>query len=166
MNDLGEILNGNTVRFERLLPGPIGRVWDFLTESENLRSWLGETEIELRVGGKIIVRLAADDVMHGTITRCEPPRILAYTWGTGRAGEREEDRSILMFELEEREERVLLVLTHRRLKTETLSEYGAGWDTHLGILMARLNNEEPRKFSVVYREMLPAYEAFCDAKKF
>ena len=34
MNDYGELLDENTVRFERLLPGPIERVWSYLTEGE------------------------------------------------------------------------------------------------------------------------------------
>jgi uncharacterized protein YndB with AHSA1/START domain len=165
MNDLGEILDGNTVRFQRLLPGPIGRVWDFLTQGEYLRKWLGEAEIEVRVGGKIIVRLGVDDVMHGTITRCEPPRVLAYTWGTSQELEREDDRSILMFELEQRQDRVLMVLTHCRLDIDEISEYGAGWHIHLGILTAQLNNEQPEEFWPAYRRMFPAYKAMTQTLK-
>ena len=36
----GEIIDTQTVRFERLLPGPIERVWAYLTESEKRRKWL------------------------------------------------------------------------------------------------------------------------------
>ena len=98
------------------------------------------------LGGKIIVRLGVDDVMHGTITRCEPPRVLAYTWGTSQELEREDDRSILMFELEERQDRVLMVLTHCRLDIDEISEYGAGWHIHLGILTGSSTMNNPRSF--------------------
>ena len=32
MNDYGVLLDSKTVRFERLLPGPIDRVWGYLVE--------------------------------------------------------------------------------------------------------------------------------------
>jgi uncharacterized protein YndB with AHSA1/START domain len=41
MADLGQVIHGDAVRFERLLPGPIERVWDFLTKPEHLATWLG-----------------------------------------------------------------------------------------------------------------------------
>lgn len=34
----GEIIDRQTVRFERLLPGPIERVWAYLTELEKRRN--------------------------------------------------------------------------------------------------------------------------------
>ena len=34
MSGHGELLDENTVRFERLLPGPIDRIWQYLTESD------------------------------------------------------------------------------------------------------------------------------------
>ncbi len=34
MTDLGTIVDAHTVRFERLLPGAIERVWDYLTKPE------------------------------------------------------------------------------------------------------------------------------------
>ena len=46
MNDYGELLDKNTVRFERLLPGPIERVWAFLTESDKRAQWLCGGDVE------------------------------------------------------------------------------------------------------------------------
>ena len=40
MNDYGELLDESTVRFERLLPGPIDRVWSYLTKSDKRAQWL------------------------------------------------------------------------------------------------------------------------------
>jgi uncharacterized protein YndB with AHSA1/START domain len=37
-----------TVRFARLLPGPIERVWEFLTDTERLPAWFGNGKIEPR----------------------------------------------------------------------------------------------------------------------
>jgi uncharacterized protein YndB with AHSA1/START domain len=38
----------DTVRLERLLPGPLERAWSFLTESDKRARWLAGGEWELR----------------------------------------------------------------------------------------------------------------------
>lgn len=79
--------DGRSVRLERLLPGPISRVWERLTAPEHLDAWLG-----------------ADG---GVVTGREPPRRLSYTSPT--------DGATVTLELEPRRGgQVLLVLTHRR----------------------------------------------------
>jgi len=42
-----------TVRLERMLPGPIERVWAYLTESDLRGQWLATGAMDLRVGGKV-----------------------------------------------------------------------------------------------------------------
>jgi len=78
-----------SVRFERLLPGPIERVWDYLTKPDLQRTWLAESAAEVR-----------------DITGCQAPCRLEYSM---------RDSSVVSFELEARGSQVLLVLTHRRL---------------------------------------------------
>ncbi|MBI3694310.1 MAG: SRPBCC domain-containing protein [Acidobacteria bacterium] len=82
MNDFGRVV-------ERLLPGPIERVWEYLTKPDNLAAWLAAGEIELRVGGRVELRFDVQEapdrrkagaVIRGVVTRCEPPRALAYSW--------------------------------------------------------------------------------------
>jgi uncharacterized protein YndB with AHSA1/START domain len=46
MSDLGRMIAADNLRFERLLRGPIERVWDFLTQLEHLGTWLGEASFE------------------------------------------------------------------------------------------------------------------------
>jgi hypothetical protein len=53
MNDFGKIVDSSTVRFERLLPGPIERVWDHLTKPEFLATWLAVGQMDARVGGRV-----------------------------------------------------------------------------------------------------------------
>jgi uncharacterized protein YndB with AHSA1/START domain len=148
------------VRIERWLPGPVERVWAYLTESGKRGLWLAPGEMELRVGGRVEHRFrhadlshekippakygdyAGGHVLHGTITRCEPPRLLGYTWGDG-----EEDSEVLfeLFPLESGE--VKLVVTQRRLRSrEGMANVAAGWHVHLGILLDRLEGREPRGF--------------------
>ncbi|HUK06032.1 MAG TPA: SRPBCC domain-containing protein, partial [Burkholderiales bacterium] len=47
------LIQPSTIRFERLLPGPIERVWEYLTVSEKRAAWLAAGEFDLRVGGRI-----------------------------------------------------------------------------------------------------------------
>ncbi|HET6762675.1 MAG TPA: SRPBCC family protein [Longimicrobiaceae bacterium] len=148
------------VRLERWLPGPPERVWAYLTESEKRGTWLAPGEMELRVGGRVEHRFRHADLSHektppppyeayeaghvmiGTITRCEPPRLLAYTWGGG------DDESEVTFQLVPQPGgEVLLVVTQRRLRSVTgMANVAAGWHAHLGILLDRLEGRPPRGF--------------------
>lgn len=163
MNDThAELVAADTVRIERLLPGPPERVWAYLTDPDKRRLWLAGGEIELRVGGRADlvfhndVLTGHDDPppakhahqggearMSGRVTACEPPRLLAYTWGEG-AGE---DASEVRFDLAPQGESVLLVVTHRRLHgRDTMISVASGWHTHLGVLLDRLHGRAPASF--------------------
>jgi uncharacterized protein YndB with AHSA1/START domain len=154
MSDYGTLSGPASVRFERMLPGPIERVWEYLTDSKLRSTWFAEGETELVVGGK------AEHVFHnakfapsepvperhrnaegyrfvGTITRCEPPRLLAYTW----------DGSEVIYELEPRGDEVRLTLTHVKLASrKEVVDVSAGWHVHLNLLRERLNGREPQRF--------------------
>ena len=151
MDMYGTIIAPNTIRFERLLPGPIERVWAYLTESDKRSKWLASGELDLRGGGEAQVNWLHSNLdaapseaperyknghsMKATITRCEPPRVLGYTWGA-----RADALSEVVFELSEQGQDVLLVLTHHRLpNTNDLLGVSGGWHTHLDILVEHLN---------------------------
>lgn len=158
-----------TVRLERMLPGPIERVWAYLTESDKRATWFAGGAFDLRVGGKADLHfdhslLSAEPTppemkkkrleWTETITRCEPPRLLSYTFGHGGP------ESEVTFELETRGKGVLLVLTHRRIvDRNTKIGLASGWDTHLAILEDRLNGVEPRGFWSTHARLRKEYEA-------
>ena len=48
MNDYAVVTAPGTVRIERLLPGPIGRIWSYLTESDKRSQWLAAGNMELK----------------------------------------------------------------------------------------------------------------------
>lgn len=150
-----------TVRTERLLPGPIDRVWTYLTDSEKRSTWFAGGPMELRVGGKAELhfqhqKLSPEPIPDeykahcgpgsppsiGHITRCSPPHLLAYTWWEDQG-----DKSEITFELEPRDGQVLLTLTHRHLedRKEMLGVSG-GWHLHLDILEDLLRGNPPRPF--------------------
>ncbi|MCX6633853.1 MAG: SRPBCC family protein [Acidobacteria bacterium] len=168
MTGLGTVIDSHAIRFERLLPGPVERVWDYLTKSECLVTWLAEGEIDPRAGGQVELRFDVHEVperakagaiIRGVVARFEPPRVLAYSWVDASADRppAESPDPVVTFELEGRGSDALLVLTHRQLPTALMPGFGAGLHTHLGILHARLRGEQPEPFLAVFRRLLPIY---------
>jgi uncharacterized protein YndB with AHSA1/START domain len=165
MTDFGIIIDSHTVRFERELLTSVGRVWDHLTRPEFLAAWLAKTTMDLRVGGEVELQFDVDevperknsgDVVHGVINRFEPPFVLAYSWIV--ASEIPNAESAVSFEIQKHGEKVLLVLMHQNLPSNLVPVFGAGWHTHLDILLARLLLQEPKPFLPVWQELLPKYE--------
>lgn len=171
----GVATEAGTVRIERVLPGPAERVWAWLTESDKRARWLAAGETELQVGGRVelvfrhseLSREASPEryrkyeghVSHGRVTRCEPPRILSYTWP-----EKNDQDSEVTFELTPRDDSVLLVVTHRRLAdAAAMVNVASGWHAHLGILIDRLTEHEPRGFWSAHADAEREYKArFAD----
>ena len=160
-SDYGESIGNDTVRFQRLLPGPIDLVWRFLTESELRAKWLAAGETELRAGGRVelhfhnagLSRLPDDPAPEkyqdlpakvsyaGEVTECDPPNTLRYTW----VGD--DETSEVCYQLEARGEQTLLTLTHTRLATrDIMLGVLGGWHTHLDILNDVMLDEEPQPF--------------------
>lgn len=160
MSEYGTVLESGTVRFERLLPGPVERVWAYLTESGKRGTWLASGDFDLRVGGETKLLFKHSEITDeppperyremndkgflatGMITRCEPPHALAFTWeGDGNPA------SEVTFELSPRDGKVLLVLTHRKLADKAaMTNVSGGWHMHLGLLEDQLAGQKPRGF--------------------
>jgi uncharacterized protein YndB with AHSA1/START domain len=161
MSEYGELIDDSTVRFERMLPGPIERAWAYIVDSDKRRKWLCAGDIGAGEGAHVDMHFHnetlsnAEDIevpekyrdmpkeMHfvGTVTRWDPPYFVSHTWEFG------EENSEVCYELEEIGDKVRLVLTHRRLETaETVLSVSGGWHTHLDILVDILEGREPRAF--------------------
>ncbi len=172
-NRHGVAPDASTVRIERLLPGPIERVWAYLTESEKRGQWLATGDMDLRQGGKVELHFHHADLSpeagpvseryrgmegghdsNGRVITCEPPHLLRMTWAeeTGRPSE-------VTFELQREDDAVRLIVTHRHLpdRAQMLSVAG-GWHAHLGILIDRLNGRTPQNFWKVHELLEAEYE--------
>ena len=162
------LVEPGTVKLERLLPGPVERVWAYIVESDKRAKWLAAGEFELRIGGK--VRLEFDNAslpnekplpaeykeagkgqFEGVITRLEPNRLLSHTWRWD-SGDTE-----VTYELTPRGKQVLLTIVHRRLSKELVSKVLGGWDVHSGILEDILNGVAPRPFWATHDKLTPEY---------
>lgn len=151
LDDYGMLTEPGTLTIRRLLPGPIDRIWAYVTDSELRRQWLAEGAMELRVGapfelvwrndeltdppGERPAGFDAESRMESRIIALDPPRKLVFEWfGSGE----------VTFELEPRGEDVLLTVTHRRLpQRPNLVNVAAGWHSHLDLLAARAAGKEP-----------------------
>ena len=65
MSEDAQFTHAHMVRFERLLPAPVERAWQLLTDASQLPGWYGDGRIDPRIGG--IVELMGSDVFfyHG-----------------------------------------------------------------------------------------------------
>lgn len=173
MEKHGTIIAPSTVRFERLLPGPIERVWSYLVEPDKRAKWLASGPLEPRVGGAARLTWLHSDLdavrepvpeefkryekghsMDATVTRCAPPRLLGFTWGADP-----QRLSEVVIELSERGKDVLLVLTHERLPNRNdLLGVSGGWHTHLDILVEHLNGRTAPGFWSAHVKARKVYE--------
>lgn len=165
--DYGVLTAPMTLTIERLLPGPIERVWAYLTESDKRGRWLATGEMELRVGGRVSLTWHNDTLtghaeqrpeghpcehrLESTITRLEPPRLLAMGWGN--AGE-------VTFTLEPWGDEVRLVIVHRNLPDrDMLLSVSGGWHAHLDILVAVSRGQAPAPFWSTWQRLRGEYES-------
>ena len=162
----GELIEPTTLRIRRLLPGPVERVWAYLTDSRLRAQWLAAGEMELAVGAPFEFVWRNDELtdppgerpdvkphehrMASRIVEADPPRRLTFTWeGSG-------DVSI---ELEPQGDEVLLTLVHRRLPNRAnLLGVSSGWHAHLDLLAARARGETPEPFWDHWRRIRDDYE--------
>jgi uncharacterized protein YndB with AHSA1/START domain len=150
----GTLIEPTTLKIQRLLPGPVERVWAYLTEGELRRKWLAAGDMESKVGapfelvwrndeltdppGERPAGFSAEHRMQSRITEIDPPRKLSFTWNN--SGD-------VSFELEPRGDKVLLTLIHRRLPDrKMLLGVSGGWHMHLDVLVARVGGREPAPF--------------------
>jgi uncharacterized protein YndB with AHSA1/START domain len=131
-----EAEGGNVgVRFERRLAHPPERVWRAITAPDDLAAWFPDTiEGEFAPGAEVrFPKFAEMDLPAvGRVTEFDPPRLLAYTWGT----------SALRFELEPDGDGCQLIFTDT-LPREESAKNAAGWEVCLDSLEATLAGEEP-----------------------
>lgn len=167
----GVVVDPATIRFERLVPGPVERVWSYLVDPDKRSQWLAFGDLEPRVGGVFDLRFEhaklskhqappperfkdiGTPIGRERITRFEPFQSLAFTWG-GDA-----DASEVTIELTPHGDQVLLTLTHRKLADRnTMADVAGGWHPLLAVLVERLNGREPPAFWSIFRETDGVYE--------
>jgi len=166
-NDMpGTLSDGSMLRMQRRLPGPIERVWSYLTDSDLRRQWLASGEMSLQPGASFELVWRNDELSSSPAERpdgfaaesratcqfveVEPPRRMRYVWpGVGEVS----------IELETVDNSVMLTLTHRQLSGERLIlNVCAGWHAHLVLLVAHLEGTRPPSLWSTWNRLRKDYE--------
>jgi uncharacterized protein YndB with AHSA1/START domain len=143
----GRLVEPATLEIQRILPGPIERVWAYLTDGELRRKWLAAGDMELRVGAPFTFTWRNDELtdppgtrpegfgaehsMQSRIVAVDPLRRLTFTWG---------EQGEVTFSLDPAGGRVRLTVLHRRVPDRAmLLKVSAGWHMHLDVLVARVS---------------------------
>jgi uncharacterized protein YndB with AHSA1/START domain len=162
----GTLIEPATLQIQRLLPGPIERVWAYLTESDLRRQWLAAGDMKPETGAAFELVWRNNELtdppgtrpegfgdehrMQSRITTFDSPHRLVITWGTN---------SEVSFDLAPAGSRVLLTLIHRRIPDRgTTLLVGPGWHMHLDVLVARLSGTEIGPFWDGWSRLRTEYE--------
>jgi uncharacterized protein YndB with AHSA1/START domain len=162
----GKLVAPRTIEIQRLLPGPIERIWDYLTKSDLRRQWLASGDMELKVGAACELVWHHDETtkppgarpdgvnpeshLPSRITVCEPPHKLGFMFWSD---------SEVLFELKPAGNRVLLTLTHKNLPSRGMMVgVSTGWHTHLDVLAARVSDTKIENFWDHWRGYKAEYE--------
>jgi uncharacterized protein YndB with AHSA1/START domain len=163
----GELIEPATVRLQRLLPGPIERVWAFITDSSLRSQWLAAGQMEQTAGSSFKLTWRNDELskpnskrpegfdeehsMEGHVVEVVPPLKLTITW---------QNTGDVTFELEKQDKNVLLTVTHRRLPTHnSLVMHSAGWHAHLDRLASIASEDVPAPFWDTWLRLRDEYGA-------
>lgn len=166
LNSYGELIEPNSIKLQRLLPGSIERVWGYLTESDLRRQWLASGSMEMSQGssfefvwrngeltdppGQAPDGSSAENRMTCEITELDPPRKISFTWGNTDG---------VTFELESKGTDVLLTVTHLRLPNRDLMlSVSAGWHAHLDLLVSCLTGRDKKPFWDEWQKLRGDYD--------
>ena len=169
MNERGKLINPTTLLFERVLPGPIERVWEYLVDDEKRGKWFAGGPTNLTPGGKMALHFYNSQLSstpdpipekykeygdghqsEALIVEFEEPKLLIIQWEDG----------IVKFELTPIDEgKIKLSLKHEKLQNTNEYRIGvlAGWHTHLNILSDLLNDREVKGFWTVHMRLEDEY---------
>ncbi len=150
-SDYGVVADPATLTITRLLPGPVERIWSYLTDGDLRRLWLAAGAMEEKVGAPVDLVWRNDELtdppgerpegfgeehrMTCAVTAIDAPRLLSISWGSTGG---------VTFTLEEHGDEVLLTIVHKRVEDPaTLLNVSAGWHAHIDVLEAQLRGRTP-----------------------
>lgn len=173
-NKYGEILENGALKFTRLLPGPIERVWDWVINPEKRKEWFcgGEWPCRKGAGARFEfnhANLTPHDenypekykemekgvAMTGKVLECDAPKLIRLLWDdTGP------ESSEVSITLSEEGDKVRLVLIDKRdapSRDHTLGALG-GWHAHLDIMVDKLSGGTPKPFWTTHEALVVEYK--------
>lgn len=162
----------NTLGIQRLLPGPVERIWDYLVKGDLRRKWFAAGDMPMEVGAPVELVWRNDELteppgqrptgsseesrMQSRVLELEPLRRVVIAWGTAGGS--------VEFGLHPQGDEVLLTIVHRGVPDRASAlNFGPGWHAHVDILHALLAGAKPKPFwgeiarlKAEYTDRLPA----------
>jgi uncharacterized protein YndB with AHSA1/START domain len=130
-----------SLEVEKVIPGPIERVFDAWLDADTLRRWMAPApgvaapQVDPVVGGafRIVMRHKGRDIVHeGRYLAIDRPHTLSFTWNSEPAGQ---TTVHLRFEAMA-ENRTRVVLTHEKFQTAAARDgHRGGWSGLLDALV-------------------------------
>ncbi len=178
MRQHGVQLDAHTVRFERLLPGPIERVWEYLVDSDKRGEWFASGALPAKVGESFALHFRHSDLSPNkapppekfaqmdangisgreVLLAIEPPHRLVISFG-----HEDEKASEVEFRLVPEGNKVRLVLTHSRIPDHAYAvDVSGGWHSHLDILQDKAEGRVPPAFWDIWRKIEGVYDKRYD----
>jgi uncharacterized protein YndB with AHSA1/START domain len=136
------------VVFKRRYAKPVAKVWAAITTPERLAHWLAVADIEMKVGGVIVLDWFGHNRMEGRVVALDPPNTFAWTWTL------DERETVVRFELQPQGDGCLLTLTHSGLSPKPGRSGGgvrAGWHSHLEGIPAALEGRPTAWDTIIAR---------------
>lgn len=174
----GKLYENGTLVFERLLPGPIERVWAYVVDGQKRAKWFTAGDIPSVAGAVFTMtfdhtalsgEIAPDDYkamrqpisFESRVISINAPHHVAFDFS-------EEDYiGIVSIDLQPFGDKVLLRLTHENpIVRRGIIGYFNGWHTHLLMLEDTVLGRTPRPFWTHHARVKAEYEAkFADTQQ-
>jgi len=143
------------LRFRRELAHPPQRVWQALTETDELRKWFPDQIVvgEWKVGAKLKFQDANAKMQpfDGEVLACAPPSLLEFRWGS----------DTIRFEVAPRESGSTLTLIDTIDELGKAARDGAGWHVCLDALEHALDGTDapsmPEQWSAVHEDYVKKF---------
>jgi uncharacterized protein YndB with AHSA1/START domain len=178
MDDFAERIDAQTVRFVRILPGPIERVWEYLWDGKKRGEWFASGAMPTKIGESFQMHFKHSELSphsadppekmaemdrtghtsHNILLAYEPPYRLVFTFGPQARGYSEVEFR-LEPEGDPQDQKVRLTLTHSKIPDRQYAvDVSGGWHTHLHILEARAHGRVPPAFWDIWRRYDGVYD--------
>jgi uncharacterized protein YndB with AHSA1/START domain len=119
------------LRLERKLNHPVERVWEAITDADQLGQWypLSVETLELHVGGKVAFDDGEGTIYQGEIRELDPPRVFSFS----------EEEDLVHIELQPEGDGCLMIFIHVFDDPEMAEGNETGWNECLKQLETILN---------------------------
>jgi len=134
----------------------IDRVWNALTDKDELGKWLGDFEGDLTAGGSFHSRCHASGAEgnHRIIDSCEAPTHFRVVGVDGSGN----DTVVIDATLTSDGDGTIVMLTQSGLPLQWIAAFGAGMQVHFEDLALHLAGRERSNSDARMNELMPLYE--------